>query len=277
MQKYLNSRLTLIILFLFVSKMNSQILQEFDLSPKLNEISGLEILAENILAHLDSNNSSTIFLLNTKGEIIKEKKIENLINNDWEDITIDKGFFYIADAGNNYDTRKNLRILKFSIKDLKFQGEIKFSYPEQTSFEFNEKSQFDSEGLISVDNKLIIFTKNRLKKNTQVYELPNYPGSFSAKKLGEIETNAIITGADFHEDSKTLALTGTKDFKNYSLLIIENFSISPISFKQIKRHPILIDPSQVEGVKIIKPNLYWVSSENEDNSSSAKLIKIKTQ
>lgn len=276
MEKYFNPRLTLIMLFLYVSNSNSQILQEFNLSPKLNEISGLEILADNILAHADSNNSSSIFLLNFKGEIIKEKKFENLINNDWEDITIDKGFFYIADTGNNYDTRENLRILKFSIKDLKFQGEIKFSYPEQKSFEFNEKSQFDSEGIISIDDKLIIFTKNRLKKNTQVYELPNYPGSFSAKKLGEIETNAIITGADFHEDSKTLALTCTKNFKSYSLLTIENFSISPLSFKQIKRHAILINPSQVEGVKIIKPGLYWVSSENEDKSSSAKLIKIKT-
>ena len=237
MQKYLNSRLTLIMLFLFVSNSNSQILQEFNLSPKLNEISGLEILGDNILAHADSNNSSTIFLLNVKGEIIKEKRFENLLNVDWEDITKDKDFFYISDTGNNHDTRKNLRIL---------------------------------------DNKLIIFTKNRLKKNTQVYELPNYSGNFSAKKIGQIETNAIITGADFHEDSKTLALTGTKNFKNYSLLTIENFSISPISFKQIKRHAILINPSQVEGVKIIKPGLYWVSSENEDKSSTAKLIKIKT-
>ena len=276
MQKHLNSRLTLIMLFLFVSNSNSQILQEFNLSPKLNEISGLEILGDNILAHADSNNSSTIFLLNVKVEIIKEKRFENLLNVDWEDITKDKDFFYISDTGNNHDTRKNLRILKFSIKGLKFHGEIKFSYPEQTSFEYNYKSQFDSEGLITLDNKLIIFTKNRLKKNTQVYELPNYPGNFSAKKIGQIETNAIITGADFHEDSKTLALTGTKNFKNYSLLTIENFSISPISFKQIKRHAILINPSQVEGVKIIKPGLYWVSSENEDKSSTAKLIKIKT-
>ena len=29
--------------------------------------------------------------------------------------------------------------------------------------------------------------------------------------------------------------------------------------------------------KIIKPGLHWISSENEDNSSKAKLIKIKTQ
>lgn len=277
MRKYLNSFFNIIIFFLLVPNLNSQILQQYNLSPKLNEISGLEILNNNILAHTDSNTSSTIFLLNIKGEIIKEKKFKNLINIDWEDITKDKDFFYIADTGNNYDTRKNLRILKFSIKDLKFIGEIKFSYPEQTSFEYNHKSQFDSEGLINIDNKLILFTKNRLKKNTQVYELPNYPGSFSAKKIGQIETNSIITGADFHKDSKILALTGTKNFKNYSLLTIDNFSISPLSFKQINRQDILINPSQVEGVKIIKPGFYWISSENEDNSSKAKLIKIKTQ
>ena len=28
-------------------------------------------------------------------------------NNDWEDLTADEEFIYIADIGNNFDTREN--------------------------------------------------------------------------------------------------------------------------------------------------------------------------
>jgi hypothetical protein len=275
MKQYSNSYLLISLFYLLSLNVNCQIIENYILSPKLNEISGLEILGEDILAHTDSKNPSSIFILNKKGNIIKEKKYENLINNDWEDITLDDNFFYIADTGNNYDTRDNLRVLKFSIKGFKFIGEIKFNYPEQTSFKHNNKSQFDSEGMVSIDDKLILFTKNRLKKNTQVYELPKLLGNFSAKKIGEIETNAIITGADFHNDSKTLILSGTNNFIDYSLIVIENFSISPIKFEKIKKTTIKLNPAQVEGVKIIEPNIYWISSENEDNLGPAKLLKIK--
>ena len=39
-----------------------------------------------------------------------EIKLNQLKHKDWEDITADSDHFYIADTGNNYATRENLRI-----------------------------------------------------------------------------------------------------------------------------------------------------------------------
>ena len=73
--------------------------------------------------------------------------------------------------GNNYNNRKDLKIYKLPIdQSSKEKTEIiSFNYPEQKSFKINRKTIYDAEGLISIDNKLIIFTKNRAKKITELY------------------------------------------------------------------------------------------------------------
>ena len=39
------------------------------------------------------------------------RKFDGIYNNDWEDLTADENFIYIADIGNNFDTRENLRMV----------------------------------------------------------------------------------------------------------------------------------------------------------------------
>ena len=63
---------------------------------------------------------------------------------------------------------KNLSIIKIPIQ--KSSNEIaeviNFSYPEQKKFNtIYRSSQYDAEALISINDSLIIFTKNKLKKN----------------------------------------------------------------------------------------------------------------
>ena len=41
---------------------------------------------------------------------------------------------------------------------------INFYYPEQEDFGFKQLSMYDAEGLISISDYLLIFTKNRAKK-----------------------------------------------------------------------------------------------------------------
>ena len=123
---------------------------------------------------------------------------------------------------------------------------------------------FDAEGLISIDDYLLIFTKNRLKKLNDVYRLPKTPGTYNAIKIGSINTESIVTGADFDKSNNLLALTSTISFNEYYLLIIENFSIEKKDDYNIKMHEIPVGKTQIEGVKIIDSSTYWLSSEHEN-------------
>ena len=141
---------------------------------------------------------------------------------------------------------------------------IKFYYPEQSDFKFKLKSQFDAEAIITIDEFLLIFTKNRAKKITDIYKVPKKAGSYAAKKIGSLNTNSIVTGGDYKKDLNLLVLTSTIEFDNYFLLKIDNFDLKSEN-NQIKIYEIPIGKTQVEAVKIIDSHNFWLSSENEKN------------
>ena len=152
--------------------------------------------------------------------------------------------------------------------------QIKFNYPQQKSFKYQKLSIFDAEGLISIDDYLLIFTKNRAKKITEIYRLPKIPGNYDAIKIGSLNTESIVTGADFDKSSNLLALTSTISFNEYYLLIIENFSIEKKDDYNIKMYQIPVGKTQVEGIKIINSSTFWLTSEQE-KKGNPKLFKIK--
>lgn len=254
-----------------------QIVQTFNLSKILDETSGLEVIDNTLITINDSGNEAALYYLNKKGEIISTRKVNDFKNTDWEDITKDDEFIYIADIGNNYDTRKNLSILKIPIDENSTDviEEIKFNYPEQVDFKFNRKSRFDAEALISIGDDLLIFTKNRATKTTEIYKLPKTPGNFQAKKIGTLNTQSIVTGADFDLKTKTLALTSTIDFTNYYVLIVTDFSINKQNNFSIDMYEIPIGKCQVESIKFINSKTFWISSEDEKSTTNARLMKLK--
>ena len=64
----------------------------------------------------DSGNHDKIYKVDFNGDILKEFKVKNAKNTDWEDLTKDKkGNLYIGDFGNNYNIRKDLTILSYPI------------------------------------------------------------------------------------------------------------------------------------------------------------------
>ena len=90
-----------------------------------------------------------------------------------------------------------------------------------------------------------------------------------------MNVNSIVTGADYNENYKILALTSTKKFNNYYLIIINDFSFEQINNSNINTYEIPIGKTQVEAVKIIDNNNFWITSEDEKNSKSARLMKLK--
>ena len=269
-----------IIIFLFTNAIifSQNVVQDINLSKKLDETSGLEIIGNQLITINDSGNNPILFYLDKNGNILDERKLDCCKNNDWESLAVDDEFIYIADMGNNFDTRKNLSIIKIPIQ--KSSNEIaeiiNFSYPEQKKFVTTfRSSQYDAEALISIDNSLIIFTKNKLKKITEIYSLPKIAGKYEAKKIGSLNTQSIITGGDYDPDSKLLALTGTPTFNEYYILKIENFDLISKKDYKIDMYDIPIGKTQVEAIKIIDENTFWITSEDESSSSSARLMKIK--
>ena len=268
-----------IIFFLFTSNIifSQLVVEDINLSKKLDETSGLEIINKQLVTINDSGNDPVLFYINESGNILDERKLNCCKNNDWESLAADSDYVYIADFGNNYDTRKNLSIIKIPIDKSSNENPeiINFLYPEQKKFKrIYRRSEYDAEALISFGDILLIFTKNKRKKITEIYSLPKYGGNFKAQKIGSLNTESIVTGADYDKKTNTLVLTSTINFDEYYILVINDFSLNNKDHK-INMYEIPIGKTQVEAIKIIDKNTFWITSEDESSSSSARLIKIK--
>ena len=269
--------LTLVTFLFLCSSYSQKLTKDISLSKKIDETSGLEIVDGQFITHNDSGGDPKLYYLDKKGKIVFERTLEGVKNNDWEDITKDDQFIYVANMGNNFDTRKNLSIIKTPIDPSSSEAElIVFNYPEQVKFTtaYNQ-SQYDAEALITIDDYLIILTKNKLKKITEIYALPKIAGKYEAKKIGSLNTQSIVTGGDYDPDTKLLALTGTLIFNEYYILKIEDFDLESKKDYKIDMYEIPIGKTQVEAIKIIDSNTFWITSEDEKSSSSARLMKIK--
>ena len=269
----------LLFMLIFNSSFSQNLVKDISLSKKIDETSGLEIIDGQFITHNDSGDEAKLYYLDKKGVIVHERNLHGAKNNDWEDITKDEDYLYVANMGNNLDNRKNLSIFKVPIDISNDQvEEIEFNYPEQVKFITLEKSsQYDAESLIAIDENLIIFTKNKLKKITEIYSLPKTAGKYEAKKIGSLNTQSIITGADYDSKTKLLALTGSLSFKGdeYYILKIEDFDLQSKKDYKINMYEIPIGKTQVEAIKIIDSNTFWITSEDEASSTSARLMKIK--
>lgn len=192
------------------------------LPSKLNENSGIELMESGgIWLIEDHGNRDHLYGLNFQGEVIRELKIRNGGNVDWEDLAQDpKGNLYIGDFGNNDNVRRNLVIYRIPsparAEDPSIRAEkIKFSYPEQKNFPPSiERRLFDAEAFFYWDNQLYIITKNRSRPFTgeaYFYRVPATPGKYQAQLLDTLvpctdPKNCIITAADISPDGKMLAL-----------------------------------------------------------------------
>ena len=170
----------------------------------------------------DQGNENILFGFNKKGEIIRQIRISNVENNDWEDLTSDdQGNLYIGDFGNNDNERQNLAIYKINAADLnkneaKATVIVQFYYPEQKDFPAKKKDRiFDVESFFIFNNQFYLFTKNRSSKfdgTTSLYRVENNSQTkLPAKKLSEFVTcdnfnHCAVTSAAISPDKKKVAL-----------------------------------------------------------------------
>ena len=246
-----------------------------ELPVQVYETSGLEYFEGNFLTHNDSGGKPILYLFSETGELLENYLIPNVKNKDWEDLTRDEDLFYISDTGNNNGSRKKLKILMVDPKkNFDLVGEIKINYKNQKNFEKRKKHPYDVEAIAALPKSLVLFSKNRMTFTTELYFIPKKEGSYSLKPKRSLPVNSLITGADYNERLKLFALVAYNKEGEQFIYTLPNFNSKKLEELQFIKHKIPVDRAQIEAIKIINQNTFWVTSEAKGKNSS-RLFKIK--
>jgi hypothetical protein len=249
---------------------SAEIINKIVLPKIINETSGLEFYNNNFITHNDSGGEPSLYVFNEMGEVIETIGLNKnpdfeIENNDWEDITNDNEYLFVADTGNNFGNRDNLNIIRVSKgTDFMVDGIIEISYSDQESFFPRPKHKYDAEAIIVIEDKIALFSKDRENLNTDLYLVDkNQNGSQILTSEVSYDVDTLITGGDFDEDRNLLALVSYNSNGNQYLLLFENFKLNNLENNTYKKFKIPLEQAQIEAVKIIDEKTFWVTSEDE--------------
>ena len=248
----------------------AEIVSKIVLPKIINETSGLEFYNNNFITHNDSGGEPSLYVFNEDGEIIETIELNKnpdfeIENNDWEDITNDNEYLFVADTGNNFGNRDNLNIIRVSKgTDFMVDGIIEISYSDQESFFPRPKHKYDAEAIIVIEDKIALFSKDRENLNTDLYLVDkNQNGSQILTSEVSYNVNTLITGGDYDEDRNLLALVSYNSNGNQYLILFKNFELNNLKNNTFKKFKIPLEQAQIEAVKIIDEKTFWVTSEDE--------------
>lgn len=271
-----------ILAFLAALPSHAQVIENFSLSDRLNEISGLELLNDStLIAFNDGGNKSEIYLLNLKGEILRTIDVKDTKNRDWEDIAIDDNYVYIGDIGNNENKRDNLSIVKIKISDIITRDAvkaetIKFKYAEQSEYPPKKDSLFfDAEGMTVYNDSIWIFTKDRSKPFqglSYVYKIPTKPGNYTVSHSHEIPIGTDGWWKD--------GITAADIFGNHFYLLTYHrymvFEYVNGNFNFLSEH-VFDGITQRESIVVLNEEAIFVADENNPIVGGVKMYKIQNK
>ena len=251
---------------------NAVVLESIVLPKVINETSGLEILNEVFITHNDSGGEPSLYFFNINGEItdsiiLEEKSFWEIYNNDWEDITADDDYIYIADTGNNFGNRDNLNIIKVKKSDFSIDSKIEITYKDQETF-FSmfprPKHKYDAEALFLIEDKVAMLSKDRSNLFTDLYLIDKESSSRQVlESKVTYDVNSLITGGDYNEELRLLALVSYNSKGSQYLILFEDFSLENLAEKEFMKFKIPIEPAQIEAIKIIDNKTFWITTEDE--------------
>ncbi len=225
----------------------------------IGESSGLvfDAATQTLWTHNDGGSPAELFGLDTTGQLRKTIPLA-LTNVDWEDLTRDlSGRLYIGDFGNNFNNRRNLTIYRLHPDQPARVDTIRFRYADQARFPPGPDSlNFDCEAFFYHADSLYLFSKNRGRGPVSVYALPAQPGSFVARRVGQINTNRMVTGAAISPSGQRFALL------TYGKIL--TFALVPGD--PLLSHPaecIRFSHAQTEGITFLNDTTLIISNEQQ--------------
>jgi len=207
-------------------------------------------------------------------ESIVTVPLGNVPKRDWEEIAHDETHIYIGDFGNNYGSRDNLRILKFtkeSIMDGNPQMEvIRFTYSDQHDLTSpgSNRTDFDCEAFLVRGDSIFLFTKQWASEQTSMYLLPNEPGDHVAQLQQTYDVQGLVTGSVYLEDMDLLVFSGySSDMAPFLYLF---YDFEGVDFFSGNRRKVALDlpgnfmgrGHQVEAVTTRDGLTYYITNEH---------------
>ncbi len=255
------------------------------LPSQLDESSGLIIFDSLGWSFNDSGNEPVLYGFDLKsGSMKRQVRVENAVDNDWEDITQDEENIYIGNFGNNDGDRKNLKIYIVKKSDIRNSDvttvscdSIEYNYADQESFvpaHFN--NSYDCEAFIAWKDSLYLFTKDWVHETTSLYTLPVLPGKYTARHVTTFNSGGLVTGADFNPADSLLVFSGySKELMPFCYIF---YDFEEDHFFAGKRRKIILNDywgAQTEGVAIqSKDSLYFTSESSIAMKQSLFLLKF---
>lgn len=202
-------------------ELNVAFVTEF--SDLLEESSALALSDEVVWTLNDSGNTAVLFALSLQGQILAEVPIRNARNVDWESLAQDESHFFVADTGNNLNSRDRLviyRIPKPQLDSRNIVAElISIRYAGYESGNISSHN-FDAEALAVRGDELWLFSKNRGNGNSDLYRLPKLPGNYVVEISQSLPVRSLVTAADINPQTSELVLISNRreDFGSQSLI-----------------------------------------------------------
>ena len=189
------------------------VIQLAEFSESLAESSALAQYGGLLWTLNDSGAGPVVHSLGNDGSEQDSILIEGADNVDWESMAHDGEYLYVADTGNNANTRDVFAIYRIAWPDL-LEGQ---AVAERIELRYNDYERgrptshnFDAEGLAVRGDELWLFTKNRGDRQSKLYRFPKQPGSYSPQPQQQLPVDALVTAADINPETGELALLGLR-------------------------------------------------------------------
>ena len=246
----------------------------FRMPEGLQEQSGMVWWDGLLWVHNDGGHPPVLYALDSSGTSMKRRVLlKGATNIDWEDMSQDEHFLYIADAGNNSNgARQDLcvyRIRKEALRDTTSEYSVD---AEKIEFLFEDQpwppvvqpantTDFDVEAMIVRNGKIHLFTKQWTGKKTTIYTLEAAPGKQQlARKSGTLDSEGLITGAAADPAGKVLVLTGYTPLLSRFIWLLYDFKGDDF-FGGNHRLIRLNGPGQTESVCFPEADRLFIGSE----------------
>ncbi len=241
------------------------------LDPSIKESSGLVTINDRLYTHNDKRGTARFLNINTTGNLKNTIGYENIDVRDWEDIAVDDTHVYLADIGNNLGNKTDLKIFKIQKTDLEASqpnaAVIEFYFNDQIIFDNNElnKTGYDAEALVAINDHLYVFTKDWINLTTTMYRVDKNAGTYALNPINTFDIGGLITGATRSAQGDIILCGYSRTLFPFLCRIGMDNEQNPTLKEKIDLTTFIGNPSQIEGISYYQTingqAVYYLTSE----------------